>query len=105
MAVNIKVKADPTFEAIAKIPCPGGKVKEVTFIFKHKGRKEFAKLLASFNDSPETADLVDVIEGWKGMDSEFSKESFEEFLDDHFKAEEVITRLYIEELTQAKAGN
>ena len=76
----------PTFKAEVSIPTVEGEGK-ITFIFKHKGRKalkEFFDMLTSESAERDDVDsLIELVDGWSGVDEKFSKEALATLLDNY----------------------
>ena len=101
----LKLKPNPTFKAKVVIPTPEGEVK-VDFTFKHKTRDELQDFL--FGEHPDRTDtdaVLEIAEGWSGVDGAFGREALDEMFANYHGAARAIVKAYAEQLTQARAGN
>lgn len=100
----------PTFKADVTIPVAGGKGGKITFIFKHKGKKDlrtfFEDLGKEENAGRSDVDaLLELVEGWEGVDQPFSEDNFELLLDAYPGAVMALLETYRKELTEGRAKN
>ena len=103
------LKPNPTFKAKVKIARPGGEAGEITFEFKHKGRKALKAfhdaLVAPDNTRPEHESLLELIAGWSGVDVKFSAEALEQLLDDSPGSAVSILSTYNNSMFEAQQKN
>ena len=99
----------PTFEADVTITTPGGGEGKVTFQFKHLGRKALKSFYESLGEGEEARKdheaLMDLIAGWKGVDTPFSAEALETLLDNYPSASMALFDAYNKALFEAKQKN
>ena len=104
-----KLQPNPTFKKTVSIPVPGEEAVAVTFIFKHMGRKAFKKFyesLTSTKSNREDADvLLEIVEGWEGVDGDFNKENLDLLLDNYFGSAMAILEAYQAALVEAREKN
>lgn len=99
----------PTFKADIVIPTPGGGEGKIKFEFKHMGRKD----LQAFYDGLVNGDVVrddvdalaDLIAGWEGVDTKFSREALETLLDAYPGAASAVFDGYRKALYEGKQKN
>lgn len=102
----LKLKANPTFTAKVEIPAPGGAA-SIKVEYKHMTKdqyNEFIEAESKVKRSDEDA-LMDIVVGWSGVDTEFSREAVRDLCQHYHKAATAIVSTFITELTQARAGN
>jgi hypothetical protein len=102
----LKIQANPTFNARVEIPTPEGPV-AIKMVFKHmdtEAYNDFIKREAELQRSNEDA-IMDIAEGWHEVDGEFNRENVAKVCKQYHAAAGVIVTTFINELTQAKAGN
>lgn len=78
--VLFRLQPYPTFMAAVKIPLPGGDPIEIEIEFRHKTRDErvdFMKRAADATPENEVDLFMEMVAGWKGVDTEFSREAVE----------------------------
>lgn len=110
--MTFKIKANPTFPAIVKIPTPGGEPQELSLVFKHKTRSEFDSLnkeMEAFgndlkNDKKKIKMLLSLIESWDA-DAPLSEASLAELSDQYAAAFNAIYGCYWQSLLIGKQGN
>jgi hypothetical protein len=102
----LKLKANPTFTAKVEIPAPGGAA-SIKVEYKHMSKDQYAEFIEAESKTKRTDEeaLMDIVVGWSGVDTEFSKDSVRELCQQYHKAASAIVTTYITELTQARAGN
>ena len=104
-----KLQPNPTFEASITIPVPGGTEGKIKFKFKRLGKKALRDLFASLQEEGnerEDADVIgDIVEGWSGVDTEFSKEALETLCDAYPGATTAIILGYNKEMLEGKVKN
>lgn len=109
----LKLVPNPTFKHPVAIPVPGEKPKKVEFVFKHKKKSELNEFFKEAAVSADDAKLLEIVAGWKksstdgdnGLDTEFSDESFVDFLQNYPGAGSAIFDGYVEAMTKGRQGN
>lgn len=100
---------NPTFKFDVSIPMPGGKVGKITFVFKHKGRKDLKAFFDSLSNTEKVREdheaLLDLVESWEGVDEKFSPEALEKLLDNYPGAARVIFEAYSSAIFEAREKN
>lgn len=102
----LKIQASPTFNSRVEIPTPEGPV-QIKMVFKHMDTDtydEFIKREATLKRSNEDA-IMDIAEDWKEVDGEFNRENVAKVCKQYHQAAGAIVIAFINDLTQAKAGN
>jgi hypothetical protein len=102
----LKIQANPTFTSRVEIPTPEGPV-AIKMVFKHMDTDkydEFIKREAELKRSNEDA-IMDIAEDWSGVDGDFTRENIAKVCKQYHAAAGAIVTAFINELTQAKAGN
>lgn len=104
------LQPNPTFDYPVDISIPGGDAKPITFVFKYRD----AESLLAFMESM-TADtkkprkdidiLMDMIGGWKDVDSEFSKENLALLIKNYPLAKQEIFNGYLDAFYKGKEKN
>lgn len=102
-----KIQPNPTFQATVKIPVPGGKTEGLVLVFKHKTRDETADFFsrAASYKGKDAKLMLEIIDGWQGVDADFSEDALMRLLQNYHGATKAIFDAYLEELGQARAGN
>lgn len=102
----LKLKASPTFTAKVEIPTPTGPV-SIKVDFKHMTKAQYAEFIEAESKSKRSDQeaLMDIMAGWSGVDSEFSKENVAELCEQYHKAASAIVEGFITSLTQGRVGN
>lgn len=100
----------PTFKAAISIPVPGGVEGKIEFVFKRLGKKALRTLFKSIsdNDGVEREDsdvLAEIVQGWSGVDEEFSQEALETLCDAYPGAVTAIIVGYNKQMMEGKAKN
>lgn len=100
----------PTFTALVPLSAPGtADPWDVSFTFRHKGRRQIAEWVASWPGRPDEDILAEVIEGWdvkrKGTPVPYTKTALSELLDGYPAAAREIRDAYLRELTESKRKN
>jgi hypothetical protein len=96
---------NPAFEADVEIPVPGKPNAVVKFQFRYKDTEElsdFSKRLVDLNDVDS---IVEVTEGWSGVDTDFSKAAVETLVKKYGGVAIPILKKYFDELMKARRGN
>lgn len=102
----LKIQANPTFNSRVEIPTPEGPI-AIKMVFKHMDTdayNDFIKREAELKRSNEDA-IMDIAEGWSGVDAEFNRENVATLCKQYHAAAGKIVTAFINDLTQAKAGN
>ncbi len=101
-----KIKANPTFPATVKIRAPGGEVQELPVVFRHKRKDEVKTFFeeASAKDKSDVDCILELVESWKA-DSDLSKDSVAELLQNYPASAHAIFNCYMAELIDARLGN
>jgi hypothetical protein len=98
----------PTFKMDVMIPTVQGEGK-IKFEFKYMGRKAVKAFMDSLGDGESAREdkdaLLDVIEGWEGVDQKFSPEALEVLLDNYHGAAKAIFDAFIRGLFEGKQKN
>lgn len=101
----------PTFKSEVLIPVPGGSTAKVKFVLKHKSRsalKEFFNSLTSTEGGesrPDHEALMELVDGWEGVDQPFSQENLETLVDNYPGAARAIFDAYNSALFEAREKN
>ncbi len=100
----------PTFKAAVSIPVPGGSDGKITFIFKHKGKKDlqayFNSLSATEGEAKTDIEaLLELVDGWEGVSEKFSAENLELLLDAYPGAALALYETYRKELLEGRSKN
>lgn len=113
--MSFKVKANPTFVGTASVHVPGEGPKALKLVFKHKTAEaadEYyrrASDLVADGSQPSSRSfgnyLLEIVEGWKDVDTEFSPDAFVELLSNYPFAARAIHEAYFEALGGARRGN
>ncbi|WP_020201867.1 phage tail assembly chaperone [Cupriavidus sp. WS] len=113
--MSFKVKPNPTFVGEAKVHVPGEGPKALKLVFKHKTAAEAddyyrraADLSADGLQSSTQAfakHLLEVVEGWRDVDTPFSEETFADLLANYPFAARAIHEGYFDSLGGARRGN
>ncbi len=98
----------PVFSAEVIIPTPAGDGK-ITFEFKHMGRKALKAFFESLGEGetarPDSEALLDMVNGWFGVDEKFSPAALESLLDNYPSAAKAIFEAYNKGLFEGKRKN
>ena len=87
-----KLQPNPVFEASITIPVPGGGEDKIKFKFKRLGKKALRELFKTLEDANTAGSeveiddaefLLNIVEGWTGVDEEFSREALELLCDNY----------------------
>lgn len=104
--MTLKLKADPTYFAKVEIPTPNGPV-DIKVQYKHMTRDEYKAFVDAEigKTRGDEATLMDIMAGWSGVDSDFSKEAVDELCQQYHAAPRAIVEGFIYSLTQSRLGN
>jgi hypothetical protein len=102
----LKLKASPTFPAKVEIPTPSGPI-SIKVEFKHMTKAQYADFIEAESKSKRSDEeaLMDIMAGWSGVDTDFSKDAVGELCQQYHKAASAIVESFITTLTQARSGN
>lgn len=103
----------PTFKAVVSFPIPGGVEGKLTVIFRHKGKKELKAFFEGLGAAEASDDavktdadaLMELIEGWEGVDEKFSKENLETLLDSYPTSALALYETYRQEMLEGRVKN
>ena len=99
----------PTFVKEVVLTVPGGGEGKFKGVFKHKGKTELQEFFASISDPekprPDIETVLDILEGWEGVDQKFSKENVEILLENYVGAHIAILNAYSTGYFEAKEKN
>lgn len=107
----LKLVPNPSFRLEVAIPQPSGSVAKIKVDFRHKGRTDLEEWLKSTTDDEGTVirkdheALVEVIEGWAGVDEKYSPENLEKLLDAYPSAGKALINAYLPALLEGKVKN
>lgn len=101
-----KLQPSPTFKAPVSFGTAEGEAK-ITMVFKHKGKKELSAFIdgLSAEGGTDLSALMDILQGWEGVDGEFSKENLETLLDNYPAASRAIFDTYLPALLEGRVKN
>ena len=98
----------PTFKVAVTIPTSSGEG-TIKFEFKHMGRKALKGFFESLGEGENTREdseaLMDLIDGWEGVDQKFSAEALETLLDNYPGAARAIFEAYNRGLFEGRTKN
>ena len=102
-----KLNPNPTFVGTATIAVPGGEAEKLRLVFKHKTRDDAKAFFerAAKSDEPEAKLLLEIVDGWEGVDTDFSEAAIGALLQNYHPAAQAIFEAYMAELTAARRGN
>lgn len=100
----LKLKADPTFEAVVGIPVAGGDAVDVKFTFRHRTRTQLDEFVKGREGKQDIDSVMDMVQGWDLAD-EFNRANVTELLENYGGASVAIFGAYVSELIKAKAKN
>ncbi|WP_416046677.1 phage tail assembly chaperone [Cupriavidus basilensis] len=105
--MSFKVQPNPTFVAEAKIQVPGEGPKPLKLVFKHKTEAEARDFYDRASKSTEkvAVQLLEIVDGWTGVDADFSLATFEQLLANYHGSATAIFDAYFEGLNGARRGN
>jgi hypothetical protein len=102
------LRPNPIFKFPATIQTVDGSV-EVTFLFKHKGRKALRAFYDSLGEGEkartDTEAIGELVAGWEGVDTEFSIEALDTLLDNYPSAAKNIFEAYNKGLFEGRQKN
>lgn len=102
------LQPQPTFQAQVTIPTPAGEG-TITFQFKHKGRKALKAFFDSLGEGdtarPDNEALLELVDGWTGVDEKFSPETLDTLLDNYPAAARAIFEAYNKGLFEGRQKN
>lgn len=102
-----KLKPAITFAYPVDIPRADGDDASLNFIFRHKTRDEFRDFLNRAGEAKQDDidPLLEIIEGWKDVDGEFSPQALRQLVQDFHGAPAAILSGYVAALTEGRRGN
>lgn len=101
---KFSLTANPTFKCRVDIPVPGSKPVPVEFIFKHKSRDDFKKFIEEIEGREDIDVILDIASGWDLPDA-FDDTSIDALTQNYIGSARAVIEAYINNLTNAKAGN
>lgn len=111
--LKTKVKSGFTFPAVVLLTVSGvDQPQQVTFQFRHKGRKDLAAWIDTGKDRPDAEFLGEVVAGWgeEVVDEDdkpvpFSIEALAELLDSYHPAAREIYQAYLRAIGESRVKN
>lgn len=100
-----RIEADPTFRAKVCIPIPGLEPAVIECLFRHKTRSELREFLSRASERDSEAVLAEILEGWSGVEREFTREALAALLDSYPAAGNTIFDAYLYTLTAGLMGD
>ena len=102
----IQLKPAKTFEAEVELTVPGQEeTAKATFTFKYQTAKENQAFWEENKEEKLLDCLPDLILGWKGFDSEFTRENLKTFLEHYPAATQEILQQYGRLLFESRVKN
>jgi hypothetical protein len=103
----LKLQPNPTFKTPVQISVPGSeKPAIVDFVFKHKTKEKLAEFIKSFKeDEPDEAYLSEIIEGWDGVDADYSVSALRGLISNYPASALEILRAYVAALSESRRKN
>lgn len=96
-----KLQPNPVFDASIAIPVPGGGEDKIKFKFKRLGKKALRELFKTLEDSgtngveiDDAEFLLNIVEGWTGVDEEFNAENLAILCDNYPGAVSAVIQNY-----------
>jgi hypothetical protein len=102
--MKVSLEPDAAFMADVGIHVPGKGTVEVTFTFKHRGKKELDAFLKESKGKDDAAYIMMIASGWE-LEEEFNKKNVETFITKRHGSALAITDTYFSELLGAKEKN
>lgn len=103
--MQLRLQAEPTFEAKVPIHVPGKGPVDMSWTFKHRDRKELDQFLAGESQGLEdVAYILAIASGW-GLTEPFNAENIGIFLGEYHAAARAIANKYLHELSGVKEKN
>ena len=102
-----KIKANPIFPCVVKVPVAGEGTADLKLTFKHKTRAEaadFVNRARSFNGT-DGEFLGEIVEGWSDVDTEYSPDAMTKVCQNYAGAGPAIIDAYLDELGVARLKN
>lgn len=100
-----RIKANPTFRAKVRLPIPGAEPAVIECLFKHKTRDELREFLGRASAHDSEAALGEILEGWSGVEREYTQEALAELLNAYPAAGNTIFDAYLFTLTAGLMGS
>lgn len=101
---KLSLKAAPTFQATVEIPVAGGESVPVVMTFKHRTKTGLAEFIASRVDKSDFDSFKEMVVGWD-LEDKFTDDNVREVLENYLGSAVATYRVYVDELTKAKAKN
>ena len=102
----LKLNPNPTFKATIDITVPGHeKPEKMTFTFRYRNIKSLAALYEGSKDKGNVDAVMDMVEGWEGIDAEFTRENVETFVTNYPASPMEIGRAYSRLLVESRVKN
>lgn len=109
LSTMFKLQPSPFFESFVTIPVAGGVEGKIKFKFKRLGKKALREMFKSLQEEGAERDdaevLAEIVEGWSGVDTEFSPAALETLCDAHPGAATAVLLSYNKEMLEGKAKN
>jgi hypothetical protein len=101
-----KIDPNPTFWAAVAMPVPGqAKPSMVEMKFAHKTRAQLKDFLESLGDRTDEEALAEIVQDWRNVDAEFSRENLGRLLEHYPGAALALFRAYQSEVLEGRAKN
>lgn len=102
-----KIVPNPVFDAEVEVPVPGTEPATLVLTFKHKNREEVVEYFERISklDRIDAGTLMELIEGWKNVDSEFNEANLQKLMDNYHGATKAIFASYSIELAEGRRKN
>ena len=102
----LKITPNPKFDAAVDVPVPGQKKAEkLTVTFKYMNTTARDAFLKAMNDQPKIDALMGIIEGWQGVDVDFSRDALENLLTNYAGLDTLLFKAFFDEHHKALLGN
>ena len=101
-----KLQPKPTFWAKVPVSIPGeSKPANIEVEFKHLGRESLKTFFETLDGKTDGEALSEIVCNWRGIDAEFSRDSFDELLSNYPSTAISLFTTYRQEVMEAKAKN
>ncbi|MBM9615308.1 hypothetical protein JWJ90_13570 [Desulfobulbus rhabdoformis] len=101
-----KINPGPTFTTEVSLSVPGKTEPEkITVTFKSKDRAELEEFGKAIKKKPILDSVFEIVEGWSGVDVEFSKENLEKLLANYIPSGNEIITAYHREVYESRVKN
>jgi len=104
----LKIKDRPTFTLEVGIPLPDGtSFHDITVSFRHKTKRELEEFVTgdAAKTRPDVDSIMEIVEGWSGLDGEFNRENVTELLQNYHGAARAIVAAYTTKLSAVRLKN